>query len=84
LKCDTSKSYECGTLGKVYNVTSEDESSSADKKNHSTGRKRRLNTNQKTASSDSATEEEVPNSYGSKLRVWETLFNEDRGKSSSK
>ena len=69
-----------GSLAQVYNVTGEDESGSADEKNHRTGRKRRLNTNQKTASSNSATEEEVPNSYGSKLRVWET-FNEDRGQS---
>jgi hypothetical protein len=57
-----------GSLGKVYNVTSEDARSSADEKIHSTGRKRRLNTKQKTAS----TEEEVPTSFeeASKMRVW--------------
>jgi len=61
-----------GSLGQVYNVTGEDESSSADEKIHSTGRKRQLNSKQKTASTDSATEEEVPTSFeeASKLRVW--------------
>ena len=61
-----------GSLGQVYNVTGEDESSSADEKNHSTGRKRQLNSNQKTTSTGSATEEEVPTSFeeASKLRVW--------------
>ena len=56
----------------MYKVTSEEESGSADEKIHSTSRKRRLNPNQKTASTDSATEEGVPTSFeeASKLRVW--------------
>ena len=56
----------------MYSVTGEDRSSSADEKIHSTGRKRRLNTKQKTASTDSAIEEEVPTSFeeASKMRVW--------------
>ena len=44
-----------GSLGQVYNVTGEDESSSADEKIHSTGRKRRVPTSFEEAS---------------KMRVW--------------
>ena len=56
----------------MYSVTGEDGSSSADEKINSTGRKRRLNTKQKTASTGLATEEEVPTSFeeASKMRVW--------------
>ncbi len=61
-----------GSLGQAYSVTGEDGSSSEDENIHSTGRKRRLNTKQKTAITNSATEQEVPTSFkeASKMRVW--------------
>ncbi len=61
---DKEKFTNVGSLGQVYNVNDEDESGSADEKIHSTRRKRRLNPNQKTASTDSATEEAINCEFG--------------------